>query len=90
MQLFLKAVKYLILVILVANLALAGCRNGKIPCPKFGTDKKFGLFKVKSGASNSGQGPLGERVDYGKDGLIKKNKYKYLRNKPKRKKYRNR
>jgi hypothetical protein len=73
---------------LVAGLVLTGCRNGKIPCPKFGTDKKFGLFKVKSTTTRSNEAPLGEKVSYGKDGLIKKNKYKYLRNKPKRKKYR--
>jgi hypothetical protein len=76
---------------LVTSLVFTGCRNGKIPCPKFGTDKKFGLFKVKSTASaRTNEAPLGERVNYGKDGLIKKNKYKYLRNKPKRKKYKNR
>ena len=74
---------------LVMSLLLAGCRNGKIPCPKFGTDKKFGLFKIKSASAKPTEAPLGERVNYGKDGLIKKNKYKYLRNKPKRKKYRN-
>ncbi|GEO06206.1 hypothetical protein AAE02nite_38700 [Adhaeribacter aerolatus] len=74
----------------VGSLALTSCRNGKIPCPKFGTDKNFGLFKVKSAATKPGEAPLGERVAYGKDGLLKKNKYKYLRNKPKRKKYRNR
>ncbi|MGV3586048.1 MAG: hypothetical protein ACO1OF_03510 [Adhaeribacter sp.] len=85
-----KAVRSSFLVLLAASLLLASCRNGKIPCPKFGTDKKFGLFKTKSVSGKSSDGPLGERVDYGKDGLIKKNKYKYLRNKPKRKKYRNR
>ncbi|MDB5261762.1 MAG: hypothetical protein JWQ14_1043 [Adhaeribacter sp.] len=74
----------------VTGLLLSGCRNGKIPCPKFGTDKKFGLFKVKSITTRSNEAPLGESVNYGKDGLIKKNKYKYLRNKPKRKKYKNR
>ena len=85
-----KAVKNLFLMVLVAALVLTGCRNGKIPCPKFGTDKKFGLFKVKSTSARSNEAPLGESVNYGKDGLIKKNKYKYLRNKPKRKKYKTR
>lgn len=74
---------------LVASLMLAGCRNGKIPCPTFGTGKKFGLLNGFSASAKAANGPLGESVDYGKDGLIKKNKYKYLRNKPKRKKYKN-
>ena len=84
-----KAVRSLFLMMLVAGLMLSGCRNGKIPCPKFGTNKSFGLFKIKSAAARTNEAPLGERVNYGKDGLIKKNKYKYLRNKPKRKKYKN-
>jgi hypothetical protein len=68
---------------------LTGCRNGKIPCPKIGGGKKLSLFKGKSGPATANSAPMGEKVAYRKDGLIKKNNYKYLRNKPKRKKYKN-
>jgi len=83
----LKAVRSLFLIFCVVNLTLAGCRNGKIPCPKFGGGKKLALFNRNASAANGA--PLGEKVQYGKNGLLKKNKYKYLRNKPKRKKYKN-
>jgi hypothetical protein len=45
------------------------------------------LFKKKAAPTQAKEMPLGQNVDFGKNGLIKKKKYKYLRNKPNRKKY---
>jgi len=67
-------------------LICSGCRDGRIPCPDIGTKKKLFSFKNSSGSSGK-EAPLGQNVDFTKNGLIKKKNYKYLRNKPKRKKY---
>lgn len=74
------------IVLVVALLLMAGCRDGRIPCPDI-NGKKFSLFKKKAGSASAKEAPLGQNVDYGKNGLIKKKNYKYLRNKPNRKKY---
>jgi hypothetical protein len=68
-------------------LLLAGCRDGRIPCPDLSGKKKLSLFKKKAAPTQAKEMPLGQNVSYGKNGLIKKKKYKYLRNKPNRKKY---
>jgi hypothetical protein len=75
------------IVLLVAVLLLAGCRDGRIPCPEI-SSKKFTLFKKKGAPTSTKEAPLGQNVDFGKNGLVKKKKnYKYLRNKPNRKEY---
>jgi hypothetical protein len=80
--------KILPLALLVVFLLLAaGCRDGRIPCPDIGGKKKLSLFKKKAPAQ-AREMPLGQNVDFGKNGLVKKKNYKYLRNKPNRKKYR--
>jgi hypothetical protein len=71
----------------VMLLLLAGCRDGRIPCPDLSGKKKLSLFKKKAAPAQAKEMPLGQHVSYGKNGLIKKKKYKYLRNKPNRKKY---
>lgn len=73
--------------LLVVMLLLAGCRDGRIPCPDLGSKKKLSLFKKKSAPTQTKEMPLGQNVDFGKNGLLKKKNYKYLRNKPNRKKY---
>jgi len=80
-------VKKCFLILFVVGLTLAGCRSGKIPCPTFGSGKKLAFLSKATGTGNANEAPLGQRVTYDKNGLLKKNKYKYLRNKPKRKKY---
>ena len=65
-------------------LIFSGCRDGRIPCPDLGTKKKLFAFNKGSGAKEA---PMGQNVDFTKNGLVKKKNYKYLRNKPKRKKY---
>lgn len=75
------------MILLVLGLGLGGCRSGKIPCPKFGSGKKLAFLNKPGGVGSANQAPMGEKVTYDKKGLLKKNKYKYLRNKPKRKKY---
>jgi hypothetical protein len=72
--------------LVLALLLLAGCRDGRIPCPDI-NGRKFTLFKKKAAPTSAKEAPLGQNVAYGKNGLIKKKKYKYLRNKPNRKKY---
>lgn len=73
--------------VLAGMLLLAGCRDGRIPCPDI-NGKKFSLFKKKPSPTSAKEAPLGQNVDFGKNGLVKKKKnYKYLRNKPNRKKY---
>jgi hypothetical protein len=72
--------------LVLALMLFAGCRDGRIPCPDI-TGKKFTLFKKKAPVGTK-EAPLGQNVDFGKNGLVKKKKnYKYLRNKPNRKKY---
>jgi hypothetical protein len=75
------------ILLVVILLLLAGCRDGRIPCPDIGGKKKLSLFKKKA-PTQAKEMPLGQNVDFGKNGLIKKKNYKYLRNKPNRKKYR--
>ncbi|PIQ20848.1 MAG: hypothetical protein COW65_12670 [Cytophagales bacterium CG18_big_fil_WC_8_21_14_2_50_42_9] len=67
-------------------LIFTGCRDGRIPCPDIGTKKKLFAFK-RSGGADGKEAPLGQNVEFKKNGLLKKKNYKYLRNKPKRKKY---
>jgi len=67
-------------------LILSGCRDGRIPCPDIGTKRKLFAFNKNSGAAGK-EAQLGQDVSYTKNGLVKKKNYKYLRNKPKRKKY---
>lgn len=76
------------LLVLAAMLLLAGCRDGRIPCPDI-NGKKFSLFKKKPAPTSAKEAPLGQNVEFGKNGLLKKKNYKYLRNKPNRKKYKN-
>jgi hypothetical protein len=73
--------------LLVVMLLLAGCRDGRIPCPDIGGKRAFSLFKKKA-PTQAKEMPLGQDVAFRKNGLIKKKNYKYLRNKPNRKKYR--
>jgi hypothetical protein len=75
------------LLVVILLLLLAGCRDGRIPCPDIGGKKKLSLFKKKT-PTQAKEMPLGQNVDFGKNGLVKKKNYKYLRNKPNRKKYR--
>jgi hypothetical protein len=73
--------------LVVVFLFVAGCRDGRIPCPDI-NGRKFTLFKKKSAPAGTKEAPLGQNVDFGKNGLVKKKKnYKYLRNKPNRMKY---
>ena len=44
-------------------------------------------YKKKPAPTQAKEMPLGQNVDFGKNGLVKKKNYKYLRNKPNRKKY---
>lgn len=75
------------MLVLAVMLLLAGCRDGRIPCPDI-NGKKISLFKKKAAPTSAKEAPLGQNVDFGKNGLVKKKKnYKYLRNKPNRKKY---
>ena len=76
--------RFLVPAFCLLMLLASGCRSGKIPCPDIGTKKK--LFSFGNG-SGTKEAPLGQNVDFSKNGLIKKKNYKYLRNKPKRKKY---
>lgn len=73
-------------IVVVLLLLLAGCRNGRIPCPDI-SGKKIAFFKKSAPMTSAKEAPLGQNVDFNKKGLIKKKKYKYLRNKPNRKKY---
>lgn len=74
-------------VVLGLLLLLGGCRDGRIPCPDLGGKMKLSLFKKKAAPTQAREMPLGQQVAFKKNGLIKKKKYKYLRNKPNRKKY---
>jgi len=82
----LTLLRYLIPGLFFLLLICSGCRDGRIPCPDIGTKKKLFTFKKSSGAATT-EAPLGQNVDFNKNGLVKKKNYKYLRNKPKRKKY---
>jgi hypothetical protein len=83
----LPSLKKCFLILLVVT--LASCRSGKIPCPDIGGSNKLAFLNKLTGAGNGSGAAMGERVTYDKNGLLKKKKYKYLRNKPRRKKYKN-
>ena len=74
---------FFILVLVV----FSSCKSGKIPCPDFGSKNKFSLFRKKADPSKTREAAMGEKVNYDKNGLLKKKNYKSLRNKPKRIKY---
>ncbi|WP_026463398.1 hypothetical protein [Adhaeribacter aquaticus] len=79
---------FLVLLVIVAS--LAGCQNGKIPCPSFGKSKLFSAFrgKKKPGMGGAKEAPSGQNVTYTKNGLIKTKNYKRLKqDRHKQKKY---
>lgn len=83
MQKYLK-ISYFFIIIVVL---FTSCKSGKIPCPDIGSKNKFSLFKKKADPAKPKEAAMGGRADFDKNGLLKKKKYKSLRNKSKRTKY---